>query len=148
MKSLSRVRLFETPWTAAYQAPLSMGFSRQDYWSGMPLPSSLKKNDTLLLGLPYWLSWLRIRLKCGRPGFDSWAGKIPWRWEWLPTPVFLGFPYGSAGKRIHLKCGRPGFDPWVGKIPWRRERLLTPVFWPGEFLGCIVHVVAESDTTE
>ena len=40
-KSLSRVRLFATPWTAAYQAPLSMGFSRQEYWSGMPLPSPL-----------------------------------------------------------------------------------------------------------
>ena len=40
VKSLSRVRLFATPWTAAYQAPLSMGFSRQEYWSGVPLPSS------------------------------------------------------------------------------------------------------------
>ena len=38
VKSLSRVRLFETPWTAAYQAPPSMGFSRQEYWSGVPLP--------------------------------------------------------------------------------------------------------------
>ena len=39
VKSLSRVRLFTTPWTAAYQAPPSMGFSRQEYWSGVPLPS-------------------------------------------------------------------------------------------------------------
>jgi len=39
VKLLSRVRLFATPWTAAYQAPLSMGFSRQEYWSGVPLPS-------------------------------------------------------------------------------------------------------------
>ena len=39
MKSLSRVRLLATPWTAAHQAPLSMGFSRQEYWSGVPLPS-------------------------------------------------------------------------------------------------------------
>ena len=39
VKSLSRVWLFETPWTAAYQAPPSMGFSRQEYWSGVPLPS-------------------------------------------------------------------------------------------------------------
>ena len=39
VKSLSRVRLFATPWTAAYQAPLSMGFSRQQYWSGLPFPS-------------------------------------------------------------------------------------------------------------
>ena len=41
VKLLSRVRLFETPWTAAYQAPLSMEFSRQEYWSGLPLPSPL-----------------------------------------------------------------------------------------------------------
>ena len=39
MKSLSRVRLFATPWTVAHQAPLSMGFSRQEYWSGLPFPS-------------------------------------------------------------------------------------------------------------
>ena len=39
VKSLSRVRLFATPWTVAHQAPLSMGFSRQEYWSGVPLPS-------------------------------------------------------------------------------------------------------------
>ena len=39
MKSLSRARLFATPWTAAYQAPPSTGFSRQEYWSGLPLPS-------------------------------------------------------------------------------------------------------------
>ena len=36
VKSLSRVRLLAIPWTAAYQAPLSMGFSRQEYWSGVP----------------------------------------------------------------------------------------------------------------
>ena len=39
LKSLSRVQLFGTPWTVAYQAPPSMGFSRQEYCSGLPLPS-------------------------------------------------------------------------------------------------------------
>ena len=39
VKSLSRVWLFATPWTAAHQAPPSMGFSMQEYWSGVPLPS-------------------------------------------------------------------------------------------------------------
>ena len=39
VKSLSRVRLLATPWTVAYQASLSMGFSRQEYWSGLPFPS-------------------------------------------------------------------------------------------------------------
>ena len=38
VKSLSRVQLFVTPWTVAHQAPLSMGFSRQEYWSGLPFP--------------------------------------------------------------------------------------------------------------
>ena len=37
-KSLSHVRLFATPWTVACQTPLSMGFSRQEYWSGLPFP--------------------------------------------------------------------------------------------------------------
>ena len=39
VKSLSRVRLFATSWTVAHQAPPSMGFSRQEYWSGLPFPS-------------------------------------------------------------------------------------------------------------
>ena len=51
VKSLSHVWLLATPWTAAYQAPLFMGFARQEYWSGVPLPSpnrillSHKKNE-------------------------------------------------------------------------------------------------------
>ena len=39
VKSLSRVQIFATPWTVAYQAPLSMGFSRPEYWRGLPFPS-------------------------------------------------------------------------------------------------------------
>ena len=39
VKLLSHVRLFGTPWTVAYQAPQSMEFSRQEYWSGLPFPS-------------------------------------------------------------------------------------------------------------
>ena len=42
VKSFSRVRFLATPWTAAYQAPPSMGFSRQEYWSGVPLPSPVR----------------------------------------------------------------------------------------------------------
>ena len=47
VKLLSHVRLVVTPWTAAYQAPPSMGFSRQEYWSGVPLPSPVNS-------LPYF----------------------------------------------------------------------------------------------
>ena len=55
VKSLSRARLLATPWTAAYQAPPSKGFSRQEYWSGVPLPS-----------------WTRVSCIAGR-FFISWA---------------------------------------------------------------------------
>ena len=52
VKLLSRVRLLVTPWTSAHQAPLSMGFSRQAYWSGVPLPSpkdNAKRSQTYIL---------------------------------------------------------------------------------------------------
>ena len=48
VKLLSRVQLLVTPWTAAYQAPLSMGFSRQEYWSGLPLPSPTQRQQLQL----------------------------------------------------------------------------------------------------
>ena len=46
LKSLRRVRLFETPWTVAYQAPQSVEFSRQEYWSGLPFPSPADLPDS------------------------------------------------------------------------------------------------------
>ena len=68
VKALCRVWLLATPWTVAHQAPPSMGFSRQEYWSGVPLPS-LKACNTYSLyiyayiyGLPRWLSGKRICL--------------------------------------------------------------------------------------
>ena len=53
VKSLSRVWLLASPWIAAYQAPPSMGFSRQEYWSGVPLPS-------LLLMARYTYYWVKL----------------------------------------------------------------------------------------
>ena len=54
VKSLSRVRLFATPWSAAYQAPPSMGFSRQEYWSGVPLPSPQMYEYTIIYPFSCW----------------------------------------------------------------------------------------------
>ena len=48
VKSLSCIQFFVTPWTTAYQAPPSMGFSRQEYWSGLPLPSPMTELDSIL----------------------------------------------------------------------------------------------------
>ena len=65
VKSLSRVRLLVTPWTAGYQAPPSMGFSRQEYWSGVPLPSPsncLEHKKRECPGLYYWRSQEKLHI--------------------------------------------------------------------------------------
>ena len=82
VKSLSRVRLFATPWTVAYQAPLSMGFSRQQYWSGLPF---LSQGDLPDLGIePGSPSLQTDALQSEPPGkssyislspFSGWGGK-------------------------------------------------------------------------
>ena len=63
VKSLSPVRLLATPWTTAYQALLSMGFSRQEYWSGVPLPSPNMLSRLVITFLPrskcLLISWLQ-----------------------------------------------------------------------------------------
>ena len=70
LKSLSRVRLLATPWTAAYQAPPSMGFSRQECWSGVPLPSPISVlfdlNPNLCPYLPVlWTGHLHLGIALG-----------------------------------------------------------------------------------
>ena len=64
-----------------------------------------------------------------------WVGKILWRRNRLPTPVFLGFLCDSPGKESAHNAGDLGSIPGLGRFPWRRERLPTLVFWPEEFHG-------------
>ena len=76
VKLLSRVWLLVTPWTAAYQAPPSMGFSRQEYWSGVPLPS---------LNIYPWIlrnSNVPLKLLCF-PLTASWLGRSQTTFTWL-----------------------------------------------------------------
>ena len=75
-------------------------------------PSSipgLGRSHSSILGLPLWLSWQRIHLQCRRHGFNPWVGKIPWRKERLPTPVFwpgefhgVDSPWSSPGWNIAM----------------------------------------------
>ena len=60
---------------------------------------------------------VRICLQCRRSWFDSWVGKIPWRRDRLPTPIFLGFPCGSAGKESACNAGDLGSIPRLGRSP-------------------------------
>ena len=70
VKSLSCVWLLATPWTVAYQAPPSMGFSRQEYWGGVPLPSPWlhdysRPKKTIIFKIHYlWLCWVSVAV-CG-----------------------------------------------------------------------------------
>ena len=72
--------------------------------------------STLLPGYPWWLTWYRICLQCKRPKFNSWVRKIPWRREWLPTPIFLP---GEFHRQRHLM----GYSPWSHKELDMTERL-------------------------
>ena len=63
VKSLSRVRLLATPWTAAYQAPPSMGFSRQEYWHGLLLPLENPRDGGAWWAAIYGVAQSRTRLK-------------------------------------------------------------------------------------
>ena len=72
VKSLSPVRLLATPWTAAYQAPPSMGFSRQEHWSGVPLPPLVAKS-CLTLATP-WTVAFQGPLSKGFSRQEYWSG--------------------------------------------------------------------------
>ena len=130
VKSLSHVRLFATPWTVAYKAPLSMEFSRQEYWSGLPFPS------------PGWVPlgftnspWAGNSDDCDILVY--WYGRKYFMTEENPPicpPLLclLGFPGGSDGKESTCNAGHLGLILGLGRFPWRRAWQPTPLFLPGE----------------
>ena len=90
VKSLSCARLLVTPWTVAYQAPLSMGFSRQEYWSGVPLPSPRAKATSphpripvpgTVLGRLYSCKWSKVLVKhiCWSLLQELWYFWVSWK---------------------------------------------------------------------
>ena len=68
--------------------------------------------------LPWWPSWQRICLQCRRPGLDHWVGEIPWRREWLATP--LSWPGETYGQR-----SLEGYSPWSHRV---RHNWVTNTF--------------------
>ena len=116
MKSLSRVRLLVTSWAAAYQAPPSMGFSRQEYWSGVPLPSPK-------------LRLIEIKLTCLRSQstLGSWTG------TWKQLALFYGGGHGnpllySCLENPHGEWSLAGYNPW-GRKESDTERLNTAHYY-------------------
>ena len=101
MKFLSRVRLFATPWTVAYEAPLSMGFPRQEYCSGLPFPAPGDLPDPGIkpVSPASLLHWQERRARCHR--FD---------------PMGLGRSPGEGnGNPLQYSCLRNPMDRGI----WR-----------------------------
>ena len=141
VKSLSHVWLLVTPWTAAYQAPPSMGFSRQEYWSGMPLlyPYQLLDMEitcTPLLNIMLLLTWALYCLVKLCPTLLRFHGLQPARllclWDFLQE-YCSGLPFPSPGN-----LPNPGFEPASPSLQTDALRLShlgspSPVYWLGNF---------------
>ena len=106
VKSLSRVRLLATPWTAAYQAPLSMGFSRQEYWSGVPLLSpGLSLRSPKKLFLP-----VKTSLVPPLTLYETWAKS---------SPILISWVLNWKGTYARACCMLIHFSyVWLSVTPW------------------------------
>ena len=162
LSQFNRAPLFETLWTIACQAPLSIGFCRQEYWSGLPCPSSGHLPDSgknlYLRSTCFDRRALYHHYHLGSPSKEPGIGKIvlkAWPYQiWEISVRLMGFSGGTRGKEPAWQwriCKRQGFRPWVWKIPsWQP----TPVFLHGEshgqrsLAGCSLQGFTESDTTE
>ena len=158
-QSLSCVRLFVTPWTVAHQAPPSMEFPRQEYWSGLPFLTPLyviskvfscvlQENQGELRILHFVWNWKA-------DGF--------WNHRMRELPccfqLSVGIKCENLIKRRSMGWLRVGYD-WATSLSlftflhWRRKWQPTPVFLPGEsqgrgsLMGCCLWGCTELDTTE
>ena len=154
VKLLNSVRLFATPWTVAHQAPLSVGFSRQEYWSGLPCPA---QQPTTFLKQLHWRALKHYSFyviispigcfseKAMAPHSSTLAWKIPW----MEEPGRLQ----STGSRRVGHDRTTSFSLFTF-MHWRRKWQPTPVFLPGEsqgrgsLVGCCLWGRTELDTTE
>ena len=137
VKSLSHVQLLAIPWNAAYQAPPSMGFSRQKYWSGVPLPSPRQRYHIQMTARRRRWQPTSVLLPGKSHGRKSLVGCSPW-----------GREESDTTERLHFHFSLFTF------MHWRRKWQPTPVFLPGEsqgqgsLVGCRLWGCTESDTTE
>ena len=119
VKSLSRVRLVATPWTAAHQVPPSMGVSRQEYWSGVPSPSPIH-----LLGLLMWQMFGDLVKK------PFWRGRsllIPSRVSKLSLDKILFYTWGSS---CRLRKTKWWADYWnSGEEVYTKACLFEEFLW-------------------
>ena len=106
-----------------------MGFSRQEYWSGLPfpppddLPNPRTEPASPVLVSRFFTTEPPSACQCRRCGFDPWVGKMPWKRKWQPTPIFL------PGKP-HVQRRLVDYSPWGSQNSqtWLRDITTTVLF--------------------
>ena len=137
VKLFSRVRLFATPWTVTYQALLSMGFSRQEYWNGLPFPSPMHESEkwkgkllsrVQLFATP-WTTAYQALLSMGFSRQEYWSGRgdqewprefhPPWSLEW-EARGWSCWPACSLTSCVKLDFGIGSARPWGRHLSCRQ----------------------------
>ena len=163
MKLHSRVRLIATPWTAAYQAPPSMGFSRQEYWSGVPLPSPTQPADLTLMHI-----FLSLHHSAYHWGFVLLQLQHFYHFCWLfffcPSLKHWSFYFGSNFAYIHPLCNlmyhqnfqlprtqmvsKSNYQAQISLlIPNLHAQLATQVTWKGNRLSSLTCATQRASAT-
>ena len=126
-KSLSPLRLFATPWVVAYQAPTSMGFSRQEYWSGLPFPSpGIFPTQWSNLGIPHCRQMLY--------GLSHQGSSRPFRYDLNQTPYYYTVELRNRVKGLDLIECLKNYG-WRFVMLYRRQRREVSPHWPVKSKG-------------
>ena len=138
LSRFSRVRLCATPWMAAHQAPLSLGFSRQEHWSGLPFPSPMHASEkwkwSRLVVSDFAISWTVAYQAPPSMGFfrQEYRSGLP-----CPSPMHEGEKW-KWSRSVVADSSRPhGLQP---------TRLLHPWDFPGKSTGvgchCLLRIIS------
>ena len=129
VKSLSRVQLFATPWTVAYQAPPSMGFSRQKYWSGVPFPFPGDLPDP---GIEPWSPAFQADTLTSEPPGKSWVAisfSSAWNWKVKVKSLSRVRLFATPWTAAHQASPSMGFSR---QEYWSGVPLPSPDIYPRE----------------
>ena len=135
MKLLSRVQLFGTPWTAAHQVPLSMGFSRQEYWSGVPLSSPRLVKAMVFPVVMYGCeSWTVKKAEHRRiDDFELWCWirllRIPWTARRSNQSILKEISPGCSLEGLMLKLKLHYFGHFMQSVDSLEKTLILGGIW-------------------
>ena len=136
LSHFSCVRLCATPEMAAHQAPPSLGFSRQEYWSGLPFPSPMHESEKwkwslLPIQISFWTSLVKFYLLVDFSDIDSYL--VLFNNFYIFSDVYLSWHRSLFSFFVLILC--PWF-PWFWEAQLRQSVLMTQ-FPQGQFLICL-----------